>query len=138
MSSARVLPGTTCALMAAKMGIKVCLITKRSDIYATNTNRAQGGIVYKGSGDSPQLLVDDIMRAGRDINSVEAVEFLATRGPEVVKEMLIDELKVDFTHLTGARDEDFDLTREGRTRSTASSTRRTTPERSSKRHSSRR
>ncbi len=105
--------GTTCALMAAKMGIKVCLITKRSDIYATNTNRAQGGIVYKGNGDSSQLLVDDIMRAGRDINSVEAVEFLARRGPEVVKEVLIDELMVDFTHLTGAQDEDFDLTREG-------------------------
>ena len=94
------------------MGIRVCLITKRSDIYATNTNRAQGGIVYRGNGDSPQMLVSDIMRAGREINSVEAVEFLAARGPDVVKEMLIDELKVDFTHLTSAQDEDFDLTRE--------------------------
>ncbi len=105
--------GATCALMAARMGIKVCLITKRSDIYATNTNRAQGGIVYRGCGDTQEMLVADIMRAGRGINSVEAVEFLAERGPAVVKEVLIDELKVDFTHLTGAQDEDFDLTREG-------------------------
>ncbi len=105
--------GATCALMAARMGIKVCLITKRSDIYATNTNRAQGGIVYRGGGDTKEMLVADIMRAGRGINSVEAVEFLAEKGPEVVKEVLIDELKVDFTHLTGAQDEDFDLTREG-------------------------
>ncbi len=105
--------GATCALMAARFGLKVCLITKRSDIFATNTNRAQGGIVYRGNDDTPDLLVDDIMRAGRGINSLEAVRFLAEKGPEVVKEVLIDDLKVDFTHLTGASDESFDLTREG-------------------------
>ena len=66
--------GATCALMAANMGIRVCLITKRSDIYATNTNRAQGGIVYRGNGDSPQMLVADIMRAGREIIPPAAVE----------------------------------------------------------------
>jgi len=105
--------GATCALMAARMGIRVCLITKRSDIFATNTNRAQGGIVYRGNGDTVEMLVADIIRAGRGINSAEAVEFLAEKGPDVVKEVLIDDLKVDFTHLTGAQDEDFDLTREG-------------------------
>jgi len=99
--------------MAARMGIRVCLITKRSDIFATNTNRAQGGIVYRGNGDTVEMLVADIIRAGRGINSAEAVEFLAEKGPDVVKEVLIDDLKVDFTHLTGAQDEDFDLTREG-------------------------
>jgi L-aspartate oxidase len=105
--------GATCALTAARQGIKVCLITKRSDIYATNTNRAQGGIIYRGAGDSPDMLMADIIRAGRGVNSVEAVRFLAEKGPEVVKELLIDDLRVDFTHLTGDSDEAFDLTREG-------------------------
>lgn len=105
--------GATCALMAARFGIKVCLITKRSDILATNTNRAQGGIVYRGNGDSPEMLISDIIRAGRGINSLEAVRFLAEKGPEVVKEVLIEELNVDFTHITGTSDEVFDLTREG-------------------------
>jgi L-aspartate oxidase len=105
--------GATCALMAAKAGIKVCLLTKRSDPTLTNTNRAQGGIVYRGNDDSPELLTTDILRAGRNINSIEAVEFLARKGPDVVKEMLIDELRVRFTHLTGPEDESFDLTREG-------------------------
>ncbi len=105
--------GATCALMAAKAGIRVCLLTKRSDPTLTNTNRAQGGIVYRGNDDSPELLTTDILRAGRNINSIEAVEFLARKGPDVVKEMLIDELHVRFTHLTGPEDESFDLTREG-------------------------
>ncbi len=105
--------GATCALIAAKAGIKVCLLTKRSDPTITNTNRAQGGIVYRGNGDTPDMLISDIMRAGREINSVEAVQFLSFKGPEVVKEVLIDELKVKFTHLTGSEDESFDLTREG-------------------------
>jgi len=105
--------GATCALTAAKAGLKVCLLTKRSDPTLTNTNRAQGGIVYRGNGDSAEMLVADVMRAGREINSVEAVEFLANEGPEIVKKVLIDELKIEFTHLTGSEDESFDLTKEG-------------------------
>ncbi|HPS93367.1 MAG TPA: FAD-binding protein [Deltaproteobacteria bacterium] len=105
--------GATCALMAARAGIRVCLLTKRPESIMTNTNRAQGGIVYRGNKDSNDLLVSDILRAGRNINSIEAVEFLAKNGPDVVKEVLIDELHVNFTHLNGPLDEDFDLTMEG-------------------------
>jgi len=105
--------GATCALIAARSGIKVTLITKRSDISATNTNRAQGGIVYTGNGDTPELLMNDIIRAGRDINALEAVDFLAMHGPDVVKELLIDDLRVNFTHLTGSDEYTYDLTREG-------------------------
>ncbi|MBN2297573.1 MAG: FAD-dependent oxidoreductase [Deltaproteobacteria bacterium] len=105
--------GATCAYIAAKAGIRVCLITKRSDPTLTNTDRAQGGIVYQGQGDSPELLKQDILKAGRNINSISAVDFLAENGPKVVKELLIDDLKVNFTHLKGPEDEYFDLTREG-------------------------
>jgi L-aspartate oxidase len=105
--------GATCALVAARKGIKVTLITKRGQPSTTNTNLAQGGIVYKGENDSPDLLKKDIIRAGRGINSIEAVEFLAENGPKVVEELLINELHVDFTHIQGSEEDVFDLTREG-------------------------
>jgi L-aspartate oxidase len=105
--------GAVCALIAAKAGIKVTLVTKRTDPALTNTNRAQGGIVFRGKKDSPELLKQDILRAGRGINSLEAVEYLVTKGPDVVEEVLIQNLHVNFTHLTGSQDEYYDLTREG-------------------------
>jgi len=105
--------GTTCALLAAKSGLNVTLVTKRSDPAMTNTNRAQGGIVYSGAGDNPELLAQDILNAGRNMNSIEAVTFLAENGPRIVAEILIEELNVNFTHLRGSEDESFDLTREG-------------------------
>ncbi len=105
--------GATCAYIAAKCGLKVCLLTKRSNPVLTNTNRAQGGIVYAGHGDSPELLKQDILKAGRNINSIETVDFLAKNGPGIVKEVLIDALNVEFTHLKGPEDENYDLTREG-------------------------
>ncbi|HON38553.1 MAG: L-aspartate oxidase [Desulfomonilia bacterium] len=105
--------GATCAYIAAKAGVKVCLLTKRSDPSLANTNLAQGGIVYSGNGDSPELLKQDILKAGRFLNSLDAVDFLSRQGPAIVKEVLIDDLKVDFTHLKGPEDESYDLTREG-------------------------
>lgn len=105
--------GATCAYIAAKSGLRVCLLTKRSNPAITNTNRAQGGIVYTGQGDGAELLMQDILKAGRNVNSIEAVNFLSENGPNIVKEILIDDLKVNFTHLKGPEDENFDLTREG-------------------------
>ncbi|HOS28513.1 MAG TPA: FAD-dependent oxidoreductase [Desulfomonilia bacterium] len=105
--------GATCAYIAAKAGLRVCLLTKRSDPSLTNTNLAQGGIVYSGHGDSPELLKQDILKAGRNLNSLEAVDFLSRQGPGIVKEVLIDDLNVNFTHLKGPEDESYDLTREG-------------------------
>lgn len=105
--------GATCALIAAKAGLDVILITKRSEAILTNTNKAQGGIIYKGKNDTPELLIKDIIRAGRNFNFIEAVNFLAHKGPEIVKEVLIDDLKIDFTHIAGSDIDDFNLTKEG-------------------------
>ncbi len=105
--------GSTCALAAAEAGLKVTLVTKRSDPTFNNTNRAQGGIIYKGSGDSAELLQQDIMRAGRDLNYRENVKFLAENGPDVVKKILIDKLHVDFNHDKQHSEEELDLTQEG-------------------------
>ncbi|MCD6280430.1 MAG: FAD-dependent oxidoreductase [Deltaproteobacteria bacterium] len=104
--------GATCAYVLAEHGLNVVLITKRANPIITNTNRAQGGIVYKGESDSPSLLKEDIIRAGRGINSIKAVEFLAENGPRVVEEILLERLKINFTHLKGSEDDWFDLTRE--------------------------
>ncbi|TVR58444.1 MAG: FAD-dependent oxidoreductase [Spirochaetaceae bacterium] len=103
--------GATCAYVAARAGLKVCLLSKRSDPNTTNTYWAQGGIVYTGHDDSPELLVDDVMRAGRGLNNRAAVEFLAANGPRVVREILIDVAKVAFAR-NGDKGE-LDLTREG-------------------------
>jgi len=105
--------GGTAALVAANAGLKVTLITKRSDPNLNNTNRAQGGIIYRGKDDSPELLTRDILRAGRDINCLESVKYLAEAGPDAVKRILIDGLKVDFSHLSSADHDEYDLTREG-------------------------
>ena len=105
--------GATCALTAAKAGLDVVLITKRSDLTLTNTKKAQGGIIYKGKNDTPELLKKDIIKAGRNFNFMEAVDFLAHKGPETVKEVLIDDLKIDFTHIAGSDIDDFNLTKEG-------------------------
>lgn len=103
--------GSTCALMSARKGLHVTLITKRSDPSRSNSRRAQGGIVSRGHGDSAGLLAQDILRAGRNQNSLEAVEFLAKHGPDVVQEVLIDLLDVEFTH--DRESDELDLTREG-------------------------
>ncbi|RLB28761.1 MAG: L-aspartate oxidase [Deltaproteobacteria bacterium] len=105
--------GSICALVAARQGVRVTLLTKRSDPFITNTNLAQGGIAYRGENDSPELFKKDIIRAGRGINSIEAVEFLVENGPAIVEELLIKGLHVEFTPLRRAEVEGFDFAQEG-------------------------
>lgn len=105
--------GATCALTAADSGLDVTLITKRSKLCLTNTESAQGGIVYRGEADSADLLSRDIVRAGRGINSKTAVDFLSSKGPDIVKKILIDKLGVKFNHIKGSGHDNLDLTMEG-------------------------
>jgi len=85
-------------------------VTKATDPKDCNTFWAQGGIIYEGEGDSPASLVHDIIRAGAGISNEEAVEFLATEGPRVVKELLLDEIHVPFSK---SEEGELDLTQEG-------------------------
>lgn len=102
--------GCAAALAAARTGAEVALLTKLSDPSETNTRYAQGGIIYTGPDDSPDLLVHDILAAGG--GSRAAAETLAKEGPPLVRRLLIEELGVSFD-----RDEKgfggFHLTREG-------------------------
>src|SRR5437868_1371212 len=102
--------GLTTAFVLASAGIKVLLVTKASDPKDCNTFWAQGGIIYQGEGDSSAMLVSDILRAGAGISNKEAVEFLATEGPRVVKALLLDEIHVPFS---ATEEGELDLTQEG-------------------------
>lgn len=88
--------GTTAALELAKKGRKVILITKSSKPEESNTFYAQGGIIYKGEEDSPDLLAKDITVAGAYLSNPRAVEILSNEGPILVKNLLIEDAKVDF------------------------------------------
>jgi L-aspartate oxidase len=90
--------GGTAALKLAQAGVKVTLITRSHDPANTNTAWAQGGIIYKGHDDSPQLLAEDIDRAGAHFTNPKAVRVLSEEGPKLVHDILIEQLQVPFDH----------------------------------------
>jgi L-aspartate oxidase len=93
----------------AKSGLEVCIINKAETLEESNTYHAQGGIVYMGEEDSPELLKNDIMNAGAGICNPEIVDIVANEGGKLVKEILIDEMKVEFSKNKSG---EFDLTEE--------------------------
>src|ERR1700689_1281921 len=88
------LAGLAAAWDAAKRGCEVTLLTRASDPEDSNTYRAQGGLIYRGRNESPEQLVKDILSAGAGLSSLEVASLLSTDGPRLVKEILIDELRV--------------------------------------------
>ncbi len=88
--------GSAGALAAARKGAEVLLLIKLPDPEETNTRHAQGGIIYTGPGDSPELLVDDILEAGDGVGDPDAAHLLATEGPPLVRRLLIEECGVPF------------------------------------------
>ncbi len=101
--------GGVAALRLADAGFRVLVLSRARPPREINTYCAQGGIVYRGPGDTPERLVEDILRAGSGRNRREAVEVLATEGPRWVDEVLIRRLKVPFDRQNSA----FALAREG-------------------------
>ncbi len=90
------LAGCAAAWAAAGRGAEVAMITRAGEAEQSNTFWAQGGIIYEGKHDSPEALVKDILVAGAGLSSPEAARLLSREGPRLVKEILIDELHVDF------------------------------------------
>ena len=91
------LAGASAAIAASETGKRVTIITKSSALKSGNTPYAQGGIVYKGINDSPEKLKADIINAGHNDSWDLAVDKLCNDGPKLVKELLINKLKIDFT-----------------------------------------
>jgi L-aspartate oxidase len=90
--------GCTSALKLAEHFNNIGIITKSPDPSYNTTYYAQGGIVYKGEGDTPKLLYDDIMYAGSGLNYDKTVEMVSRDGPDIVKKILMDKCNVNFSH----------------------------------------
>ena len=95
------LAGCAAAWAAAKHNVEVTLLTRSSQPEESNTFWAQGGIIYQGENDSPQRLVADILAAGAGLSHPEAASLLSREGPRLVKDILIDELGVQFDETPG-------------------------------------
>ncbi len=112
------LAGCTTALSLADMGMEVTLIASGEGEENANSWLAQGGIIYRSSetNDAPAL-IQDILVAGHHHNFVEAVELLASAGPDAVEDILVKRLQVPFDrHSTPSprnQEGEWDLTREG-------------------------
>ena len=101
--------GTTAALQLAAAGLDVTVVTRAVDPAQTNTYYAQGGIIYRGHDDSPELLAKDILHAGAGHCNPRAVQILSEEGPVLVKQILLDQVAVPFDRANG----ELSLAREG-------------------------
>lgn len=101
--------GAVTALELADKGIFVTLVTRAKDPQESNTKYAQGGIIYNGEEQSPEPLIADIRRAGADYCDPQAVDAIARKGAELVREILIRKAGVKFDQSNGH----LSLTREG-------------------------
>lgn len=106
--------GCAAALIAAQTHrIPVTLLFAGSVPTDCNSYWAQGGIIYRNydpaSGDSAQLLADDIHRAGAGLCVDEAVWKVATEGPDRVKELLLDDGDGAFANVPFDRNPDGTL-----------------------------
>jgi len=102
--------GLTAAIRLAEQGRDVIVITAAREISDTNSFRAQGGIIYQSLNGNPEALIEDVLEAGAHVNYLPAVKLVATEGPRLVKELLIDTVEVPFDK---GNEGDFKLTREG-------------------------
>lgn len=102
--------GSTAALLLAEAGLSVTVVTRAQDPNESNTYYAQGGIIYQGENDSPELLIEDIMRAGGGHCNPKTVTILAKEGPVAVKEILLEKIEVQFDRTS---DGELSLVREG-------------------------
>jgi len=99
------LAGSIAALTATDEGKKVIIITKTKHLKSGNSPHAQGGIVFRGIEDSPEKLKHDILKVGGGHCWEPAVDLISTKGPDLVKEILIDKLNVKFNCNEGKKDE---------------------------------
>ena len=87
--------GLTSAIYLKKFGLDVIVLTKNSNLTESNTYYAQGGIIAAKDGDSPEKLRDDIFQAGASYNNLEAVDFFAQQGPQLVFDFLVNMVGID-------------------------------------------
>ncbi|MBY0369106.1 FAD-dependent oxidoreductase [bacterium] len=102
--------GLSTALKLAESGHSVAVLSAAPTMVESNTVYAQGGIILEAAQRNADSLVEDILEAGGRINYLPAVQQLATLGPQLVRDVLIDKARVAFD---ASDDEGLHLTREG-------------------------
>jgi L-aspartate oxidase len=75
---------------------QVTVITRATKAIDSNSGWAQGGIVTRGVEDSPEMLVEDILRAGAGLSLPKAAWILAEEGPILVRSVLMERCAVKF------------------------------------------
>ena len=93
--------GSVAALQLAEAGLSVIVVTRAQEPQESNTYYAQGGIIFRGSDETPALLVEDIDRVGAGHCNPAAVAILAEEGPDLVREILIEKVQVPFDRARG-------------------------------------
>ena len=101
--------GATAALILSENGIRTTMISKGGDFSQTNTYQAQGGIASLNQDEDPSDFINDITKSGCFINYPDAVKQVVECSYQLVKNILIDKLKVPFSMNNGA----YDYAREG-------------------------
>ncbi len=103
--------GATAALRLAQDSQRqILIVTRTYEPEECNTRYAQGGIVARGHQDTPDLLTEDILRAGAGLSLPEASRMLAEQGPPLVEQVLVEQLGVPFNRDAEGR---LAYTREG-------------------------
>jgi L-aspartate oxidase len=95
--------GSIAALQLAEAGVNVVIVTRASEPEESNTYYAQGGIIFEGEHDSPDILAKDILNAGAGYCNPHAVELLAKEGPKLVRSLLLEKLAIPFDRTSNGK-----------------------------------
>jgi L-aspartate oxidase len=96
--------GATAALqLSSNPQRRIIVITSQADPLESNTRYAQGGIVSRGSDDSREALIADILAAGAGASLPQAAQILADEGPDLLNEILVNTAGVKFDRDTEGR-----------------------------------
>ncbi len=75
---------------------KIVLITRAADPHESGTRYAQGGIVGRASEGDEETLLKDIIAAGAGATDPTAARLLASEGPPLVEELLVERAGITF------------------------------------------
>lgn len=90
--------GLTSALKLAEAGLEVAIVTRESKPEVTNTYWAQGGIIYSPKeAEDFEDLIGDIQKASANTSNVKAAKIIAEKSADILKEVLLDKVKTEFT-----------------------------------------
>ena len=84
--------GLTSAIKLAEKDLNITLVTRTQDPNETNTNWAQGGIIYSDDKD----LSADINKASSNTSNEMASNVLAKESKKILEEILFNKAKTEF------------------------------------------